>query len=127
MRVKTAIGLAALCCVLGFALGRFSLLSGSVLLRGGQPPLSLPELATSAAPREEGEPLAFGPIDINAADAETLCLLPGIGPKTAEKIIAYREENGPFASGEELMAVNGIGAATYENIRDYICIGGDAP
>ena len=63
----------------------------------------------------------------SGADTETLCLLPGIGPKTAEKIIAYREENGPFASGEELMAVDGIGAATYENIRDYICIGGNAP
>lgn len=126
MRVKTAIGLAALCCILGFALGRLSLLGGGALVRGGQAPLALPELELSDAPGEQGPP-AFGPIDVNAADAETLCLLPGIGPKTAEKIIAYREENGSFASDEELMAVDGIGAATYENIRDYICIGGNAP
>lgn len=126
MRVKTAVGLAALCCVLGFALGRLSLLSGGALVRGGQAPLALPGLEASGAPQKE-EPPAFGPVDINTADAETLCLLPGIGPKTAEKIIAYREENGPFLSGEELTAVDGVGAATYENIRDYICTGGDAP
>lgn len=64
------------------------------------------------------------PVDINTADAETLDTLPGIGPALAERIIAYREEHGPFKSGEELMEVKGIGEATYEGLADWITMEG---
>lgn len=64
------------------------------------------------------------PVDINTADAETLDTLPGIGPALAERIITYREENGPFDSGEELMEVKGIGEATYEGLADWITVEG---
>lgn len=64
------------------------------------------------------------PVDINTADAETLDTLPGIGPALAERIITYREEHGPFDSGEELMEVKGIGEATYEGLADWITVEG---
>lgn len=61
-------------------------------------------------------------ISINTADAEELCRLSGIGPSTAERIIAYREENGLFQSLEDLMRVKGIGESRFEKIRDDICL-----
>ena len=64
------------------------------------------------------------PVDINTADAETLDTLPGIGPALAERIITYREEHGPFDSGEELMEVKGIGEATYAGLADWITVEG---
>ncbi len=122
MRARAAAGLAVLCCLLGFGLGRLSVFGSGAVVRGGRPPVAMPALAAADAPQGE-KALEFGLVDINAADAEALCRLPGIGEKTAGKIIAYREENGPFASEEELMAVRGIGPGTYENIKQYICAG----
>jgi competence protein ComEA len=55
-------------------------------------------------------------IDINAADAERLQELPGVGPSTAEAIIEHRRRNGSFASVEELDDVPGIGPATLAEI-----------
>jgi competence protein ComEA len=62
-------------------------------------------------------------ININAASLQELDQLPGIGPTTAQKIIAYREENGPFARIEDIVNVSGIGSATYEDIKDLITVG----
>lgn len=61
-------------------------------------------------------------ININEADLEELCLLPGIGKKTAEKIIDYREQYGLFTSIDQIMNVSGIGDAKYEQICDYIYV-----
>ncbi len=62
-------------------------------------------------------------IDINTADKTTLTtMLNGIGEKKAEAIIAYREENGPFKSIEELANVKGIGEATVEKNQDIITV-----
>lgn len=62
------------------------------------------------------------PININTADEETLCLLAGIGEKTAEKIIIYRSENGGFETVEEIMNVEDIGEKTFEKIKNYITV-----
>ena len=62
-------------------------------------------------------------IDINTASLEELDTLPGIGPTTAQKIIDYREENGRFEAIEDIVNVSGIGAATYEEIKDLITVG----
>ena len=59
-------------------------------------------------------------ININTATLAELDSLPGIGPTTAQKIIDYRSENGPFQQIEDLMNVSGIGPATFEGIRDLI-------
>lgn len=50
-----------------------------------------------------------GPVDLNSASAEELDELPGIGPVIAERIVADREANGPFASLEDLARVSGVG------------------
>ena len=62
-------------------------------------------------------------ININTASSLELESLPGIGPTTAGKIIAYREENGPFFSIEDIINVSGIGPGTYERIKDLITVG----
>lgn len=61
-------------------------------------------------------------ISINTADADSLCLLPGIGSLTAEKIIAFRNEKGLFQTLEDLMEVPGIGTAKFEKLKDLICL-----
>ena len=70
---------------------------------------------------EEAGPEA-GKIDLNRADAAMLTALPGIGPKTAQKITDYREANGPFSSVEELLNVTGIGPAKLEKIRLLVTV-----
>jgi len=62
------------------------------------------------------------PINLNTATAEQLDVLDGIGPKTAQKIIEYREAHGGFNSIEELMEVSGIGAAKFEQIKNQVVI-----
>jgi competence protein ComEA len=62
-------------------------------------------------------------ININFASQAELELLPGIGPTTAQKIIAYREQNGPFLTTEDIINVPGIGPGTYERIKDLITVG----
>lgn len=59
-------------------------------------------------------------INLNKATQTELETLPGIGPSTAEKIIAYRKENGNFKKIEDIMNVNGIGESKYSKIRDLI-------
>ncbi|MBR9814100.1 helix-hairpin-helix domain-containing protein [bacterium] len=63
-----------------------------------------------------------GPVNINTANAETLdAELNGVGPVTAERIVAYREANGPFANAEQIMQVKGIGERTLEkNAQDIL-------
>lgn len=61
-------------------------------------------------------------VNINTATVEELDTLPGIGEAKAQNIIDYREANGYFETTEEIMQVNGIGEAIYEDIEDLICI-----
>lgn len=62
-------------------------------------------------------------ININTASIAELDTLPGIGPTTAQKIIDYRTQNGPFTSTEELINVSGIGPASYERFKDLVTVG----
>ena len=62
-------------------------------------------------------------VNINTASTEELDTLPGIGPSTAEKIVADREANGPFATIEDLKRVSGIGDKKYANLSEHICVG----
>jgi competence protein ComEA len=61
-----------------------------------------------------------GRIDINLADAALLQTLPGIGPVTAQRIIEYREMNGPFETIAQLLDVQGIGPVKFNRIRDLV-------
>jgi len=61
-----------------------------------------------------------GKINLNTADETTLETLPGVGPATAQKIVADRKANGPFASPEDLMRVSGIGPKKYDAVKDLV-------
>ena len=61
-------------------------------------------------------------VNINIASTETLMQLPGIGQKTAEKIIAFRKQNNGFKAIADLMLVKGIGEAKFNRIKEFIII-----
>ena len=79
---------------------------------GGTPALSRGSVTATAAK-----------ININIATLEELDALPGIGPVFAQRIIDYREANGPFKSIEEIVRVDGIGDATFAKLKDQITVG----
>lgn len=82
----------------------------------GMPPLIASETTANPQATEEGK------IHLNSATQAEVETLNGIGPKKAEAILMYREENGPFHSVEQLTEVTGIGDKTVENIRDQIVV-----
>ncbi|MCI1665414.1 MAG: helix-hairpin-helix domain-containing protein [Atopobiaceae bacterium] len=61
-----------------------------------------------------------GTVDINVADEAALATLPGVGPATSAAIVKDREQNGPFATPEDLMRVSGIGEKKFERLKDSI-------
>jgi competence protein ComEA len=63
-----------------------------------------------------------GKVRINVAGAEELASLPGVGPVLAARIVAYREENGPFAVVEDLLDVPGIGEAKLAALREAVLV-----
>ena len=63
-----------------------------------------------------------GKININTATVTELAKLKRVGKKFAERIVQYRETNGPFAKAEDIMKVKGIGPKTYEANKDIITV-----
>jgi len=62
-------------------------------------------------------------VNINtASEAELAEQLPGIGPVKAGAIVDYREQNGPFATVDDIVNVSGIGPATLEKLRPFISV-----
>ena len=82
-------------------------------------PIALPSPTPEAA--ESDAPAA--PVNINTADVDELMLLPGIGEKRAEDIVAYRRANGPVRIPEELTEVPGIGEGILAGLIDYVTVG----
>lgn len=66
-----------------------------------------------------------GVVNINRAEADQLVLLSGIGPVLAERIIEFRDANGPFQSVDELVAVKGIGDKTLDRLAPYLTTEGE--
>lgn len=61
-------------------------------------------------------------VNINEANAQELNGLPGVGPKIAERMIAYRNQRGSFRTVEELQNVKGVGKKLFEKIRPFVDI-----
>lgn len=76
-----------------------------------------------AVPMPAGAAVDADRVNINTASAEQLESLPRIGPAIAKRIVAYREENGPFKRPAELMNVKGIGESTFMQLKDRITTG----
>lgn len=61
-------------------------------------------------------------ININTASADELQLLNGVGPSTANAIVDYREQNGAFASVEDLVNIKGIGEKKVANLAEQVTV-----
>lgn len=80
---------------------------------------------SEASPLEEATSggagaIAGGAVSLSSASVAELDTLPGIGPVTAQKIVDYRTEHGPFASVDDLDAVPGIGPTRIDQLRELV-------
>lgn len=96
----------------------------SSLTVGGAPAAAAPAAAketakTKAKEPKAAEPLSGAPVDLNTADLKTLEALPGVGPATAQKIIAAR----PFKSVDDLSKVKGMSKAKVVALKDKVTVG----
>jgi len=82
--------------------------------------VALPVLAADAGQAASSEVVSL--MNVNDATPGDLTTLPGIGEVTAERIVAYRTEHGPFKSVDDLIQVKGIGQKVLEKIRPLVTI-----
>jgi competence protein ComEA len=80
------------------------------------------ETATGVTTNFAGTQGNGGKINLNTADAASLESLPRVGPALAARILAWRDENGRFASIEDLMSVSGIGDKTFAGLKDLVTV-----
>jgi competence protein ComEA len=86
------------------------------------PPCEL--VASQAASRSATAAPALALVNINTASAKELEVLPGIGQKTAARIVEFRQKNGPFKKVEELMNVGGIGEKSFLKLKPQLTVTG---
>lgn len=84
--------------------------------------LYFPTREEAQAQRAKESEEASGKVNINTADVERLCTLPGIGEARAKAIVKYREANGRFREPEDVMRVSGIKESAFDKIRDLITV-----
>ncbi len=65
-------------------------------------------------------------VNINAASADDMASVPGLGEKKSQAIVKFREKHGPFAKVEDLKRVDGIGDKLFEKIRPYVTVKADS-
>jgi competence protein ComEA len=111
-----------------------SIVADVIEAAGGMRSGARPDLINLAEPVQPGQQVVLpgpdsasggavssdGLISLNGADASTLETLPGVGPVLAERIVAFREQNGPFQQVEGLLEVPGIGEAKLASLRDLV-------
>ena len=88
-------------------------------------PVLKPDTSLTEPPAVSEAPSAPKRINLNTATQEQLETLPGIGPTLAQRILDYRETNGPFASIGVLANVSGIGEKRLEAIWDLVTVEGE--
>ena len=81
-----------------------------------------PALVADPAPVQATVQAERQPIDVNAATAEDLQSVPGIGEALARRIIEFRQEHGPFEKLDDLLNVRGIGTTSLEKLRPYLVV-----
>ena len=95
--------------------GFFALAAGLLLFSAA----SLRADTTTAGPAAPG-----GKVNINAASASQIAMLPRIGEKVAVRVVDYRKAHGPFAKPENLMEVKGIGEKLFLTLKPYLAVSG---
>jgi competence protein ComEA len=80
----------------------------------------VPSAAEPAGPADGGGQGTATRVSLSSATVDELDQLPGVGPITAQKIVDYRAEHGPFASVDDLDAVPGIGPTRIEQLRELV-------
>ncbi|HVK03652.1 MAG TPA: helix-hairpin-helix domain-containing protein, partial [Armatimonadaceae bacterium] len=83
---------------------------------GDEPPAAAS--STSEKLRAPGD----GTVNLNSATSEELQKLPGVGPSTAEKILAYRQQIGRFTDKKQIMDVRGIGDKKYAKMEPFLAL-----
>ena len=99
----------------------------AVLALGGVSPLLA---QTAAKPVKLARPavaVSTDIINLNTATAAQIATLPGIGPKTADLIVQYRQKNGSFKKIEEIMNVRGIGEKSFLKLKNRIAVTAPKP
>jgi len=91
------------------------------LMLSGSPLLAQRATKPAAAPRVVAA-ASTEIINLNTATAAQLTSLPGIGPKTADLIIQYRQKNGPFKKIEEIMNVRGVGEKSFLKLKSRLSV-----
>ena len=139
--ILLAVTAAFFCMLLGFFIGR-NVTDEYVMLKHPQSSTSTTTAASATesntvaadiGPATQGaaesataatQPKEKGKYNLNTATAEQLQDLPGIGEVIAKRIVSYREANGDFTSIEDICLVEGIGEKRFEQIKDFITVGG---
>ena len=80
--------------------------------------------AFGAAAMADDAPAGNGVVNINTATASQLAMLPGVGASSAQRIVEYRTEHGPFKKAADLLQVKGVGAKTFERLSSYVSVDG---
>jgi len=104
------------------SLAMFGVLMSAAPSLAGQTAKSAGATHTPAA-----KPDAAAVVNINTATAAEFEALPGIGAKTAARIVEYRQKNGPFKKVEELMNVRGLGEKNFLKLKAQLTIGATKP
>ena len=96
-----------------------SIVAVSALI-GAQP------FAQAASPAKSADARPAVVVNLNTATSSELETLPGIGAKTAARIVDYRQKKGPFKKIEELMNVQGIGEKSFLKLKPQLTVAGKA-
>ena len=83
--------------------------------------------ALAQASRPDSKAGVSATVNLNTATAAELEGLPGVGPKTAERIIEYRQKNGGFKKIEDLMNVKGIGEKSFLKLKPRLSVAPSKP
>ena len=101
----------------GVNLARFVVDGEQILV----PEIGAVDAGSETSPGAGVAPVA-GKVNLNTATSEQLEELPRLGPEMASRIIAWRDENGPFTAVEDLMNVTGIGEKTFDALKDLVSV-----